>query len=83
MDKDIEAVRLFKLAAKQGNADAQCDLGVCYKSGGGVKEDAEEAVRWFKLAAKKGHIEAWCLLQERRWSEERQKKGIAMVQTSC
>ena len=34
-----EAVRLFRMAAEQGNEDAQNNLGGCYLSGLGVAQD--------------------------------------------
>jgi TPR repeat protein len=53
-----EAVRLRKLAAAQGLADAQFDLGVCYRDGRGVPLDLAEAARLFRLAADQGHASA-------------------------
>ena len=38
-----EAVRWFKLAAGQGNADAQAALGVMYGDGVGVAKDGNTA----------------------------------------
>ena len=54
----IEAVKWFRLAADQGHADAQTNLGICYAKGEGVTQDFTEAVRWFGLAADQGHTEA-------------------------
>jgi hypothetical protein len=55
---DKEAVRLFKLAAKQGYASAQNSLGYSYEEGLGVSKNKKEAVRLYKLAAKQGHARA-------------------------
>ena len=44
--------------AENGNADAQFDLGLCYKNGFGVAEDMNEAVRWFRKAAGQEHAYA-------------------------
>ena len=52
---DAEAVRWFHLAAEQGDADAQYNLGVMYDIGRGVPQDDAEAVRWYRLAAEQGH----------------------------
>ena len=41
-------------AAKQGDADAQCKLGLMYKNGHGVKQSDSDAIRWFGMAAKQG-----------------------------
>ena len=51
---NAEAARWFRLAAEQGDADAQYNLGVMYANGKGVLKDAAEAVRWYRLAAEQG-----------------------------
>jgi TPR repeat protein len=53
-----EAVRLFRLAAAQGHAIAQCHVGVCFARGQGVAQDREQAVAFFRLAAAQGHAAA-------------------------
>jgi len=56
---DREAARLYKLAADQGNADAQFNLGLFYEHGrGGLPKDDREAARLFKLAADQGYAVA-------------------------
>jgi TPR repeat protein len=53
---DREAARLFKLAADQGNATGQTNLGVFYETGrGGLPKDDREAARLYKLAANQGN----------------------------
>lgn len=42
-----EAVRLYRIAADQGNATAQKHLGTCYQRGVGVLKDDREAVHWY------------------------------------
>ena len=42
-----EAVRWYRLAAEQGNAEAQHNLGLKYEYGDGVPQDYQEAVRWY------------------------------------
>ena len=49
------ALKEFRLAAEQGDAQAQFELGVMYDEGQGVAQDYEEAARWFRLAAEQGH----------------------------
>ena len=49
-----EAVRLYQLAADQGNVDAQSNLGYLYYDGRGVEQSYAEAARFFKLAADQG-----------------------------
>ena len=44
--------------AKQGNADAQFNLGVMYENGEGVRQDDAEAVRWYRQAAEQGLAQA-------------------------
>jgi TPR repeat protein len=52
---DREAARLYKLAADQGNASGQANLGVFYENGrGGLPKDDREAARLYKLAADQG-----------------------------
>ena len=55
---DAEAVRWFRLAAEQGDASAQFNLGVMYAKGEGVLKDDAEAVRWYRLAAEQGDASA-------------------------
>ena len=38
--------------------EAQYNLGVCYYTGTGIKEDKEEAVRWYRRAAENGNAMA-------------------------
>ena len=49
-----EACRLYKLAADQGDAVAQCNLGWMYENGKGVAKNEQEACRLYKLAAEQG-----------------------------
>ena len=57
-EDDTEAVRWYRLAAEQGLAEAQVNLGVMYDNGEGVPEDDTEAARWYRLAAEQGHAKA-------------------------
>jgi hypothetical protein len=52
---DVEAVRWFELAAKQGLATAQHNLGFCYATGTGVTLDNAQAAVLFQQAAAQGH----------------------------
>ena len=52
---DADAVRWYRLAAEQGLANAQFNLGVTYANGRGVLKDDADAVRWYRLAAEQGH----------------------------
>jgi hypothetical protein len=51
---DSEAVRLYSLAAAQGHAMAQSNLGRMFQKGRGVAQDYAEAVRLYSLAATQG-----------------------------
>ena len=44
--------------AEQGDADAQCNLGVCYQYGTGVEKDEQKAVEWYKKAAEQRYANA-------------------------
>lgn len=54
---------MYKIAAEQGNADAQLILGSLYmQDQGGLEQDFEEAVKWYTLAANQGlAIAQYCL----------------------
>ena len=47
-----------KAKAEMGDAQAQCDIGGCYRTGAGVTQDAAEAVKWYRKAAAQGLAEA-------------------------
>jgi Asp-tRNA(Asn)/Glu-tRNA(Gln) amidotransferase A subunit family amidase len=49
-EDDAEAVRWYRMAAEQGSADAQSNLGVMYANGEGVVQDDARAYLWFNLA---------------------------------
>ena len=46
-----EAARLYRLAAEQGHAKAQGNLGIMYESGRGVAQDYVRAHMWYNLGA--------------------------------
>ena len=55
MSTDISELRRF---ADQGDAGAQCNLGLCYALGNGVPKDDVEAVKWWRKAAAQGDANA-------------------------
>jgi uncharacterized protein len=55
---DAEAVRLYSLAAAQGDARAQVNLGYMFENGRGVAKDDAEAVRLYRLATAQGDARA-------------------------
>jgi TPR repeat protein len=50
-----EAAKWFYLAADQGRADAQSNLGSMYAEGEGVPQDFAQALMWFTLSAAQNH----------------------------
>jgi len=54
----MKAVKWFRKAAEQGNANAQFDLGVMYFNGQGVPKNHTEAAKWLSKAAEQGDAEA-------------------------
>jgi len=55
-----EAMRWYELSAKQGNVDAQFNLGAMHEG----FENPKEAARWYQMAAKKGDVESQLKLGE-------------------
>ncbi len=53
-----EAVKWYRKAAEQGNANGQNNLGLMYYHGTGVAKDMVEARKWFEKAAEQGHTKA-------------------------
>src|SRR5438067_1610415 len=52
------ALRLFRLAADQGDANGQFMLGVMYATGQGIPQNYAEAVKWYRLATDQGNVDA-------------------------
>ena len=48
----------YRKAAKQGDAEAQYNLGGMYVQGRGVRQDDAQAVQWYRKAAEQGQAEA-------------------------
>ena len=53
-----EAMRWYRVAADQGNPQAQVQIGNLYTDGQGVAQDYGEAMGWFQKAAVQGNYEA-------------------------
>ena len=49
-----EAVKRYRKAAEQGDANAQFNLGLMYAQGQGVTQNYKEAVKWYTKAAEQG-----------------------------
>ena len=52
---DVEAAKWYRLAADQGHAEAQLNLGSMYNMGEGVPQEYAEAAKWYLLAANQGN----------------------------
>ena len=53
-DNDKTAVNWYTLAAEQGDADAQSNLGYMYSNGEGVLTDNRRAYMWYSLGSYNG-----------------------------
>ncbi len=54
----VEAMKIYRALAAQGNGQAQTNLGAMYDKGQGVAKDHAEAVKWYRLAAAQGFASA-------------------------
>jgi TPR repeat protein len=54
----IEAVKWYRLAALQGNSQAQSNLGLMFAKGNGVTQDNVRAHMWWNIAAAQGDSHA-------------------------
>ena len=55
---DVQAIKCWRKAAEQGNADGQLYLGWMYANGTGIDKDQVEAVKWYRKAAEQGNADA-------------------------
>ena len=55
---NTEAVKWYRLAADQGNADAQKAMGNMYNAGKGLLQDYAKAASWYRLASEQGNAQA-------------------------
>ena len=59
-----EAVKWYRKSAEQGDASAQCNLGLMYQEGrGGVDRDKDEAKKWYRKSAEQGDSRAQSALK--------------------
>jgi len=50
-----DQVQKIQSLAEQGDARAQCGLGIMYSSGEGVPKNYTEALKWYRLSAEQGN----------------------------
>lgn len=53
-----KAFLVFKILAKEENAQDQYNLAICYVNGWGCERNMKEAAKYFKVAADQGHSKA-------------------------
>ena len=70
-----EAVRLYRMSADQGFAEAQLNLGEMYNDGYGVPQDYVYAYAWYNIAKSNGDENARNILD--RITKEMTKEQIA------
>lgn len=76
VDRDValkEALKWYKLAAEQGIADAQYNLGIIYTL---QFNDKIEGIKWTKLAAENGNVNAQWNLANYYFVKGRQSLGV-------
>lgn len=61
-EDDVEAFERYYIVARQGDANAQYELGDCYLEGRGVKQNEVLAFKWFHQAANQGQVDAQNML---------------------
>lgn len=70
-DEDVDKA---KIAAKEGDAEAQYHLALMFDTGRGVKHNPREAEKWYKASAAQGHTNAQYFLAR---MYEAETSGIA------
>jgi TPR repeat protein len=60
----IEALNGFYILAKNGDVNAQYNVGLMYAQGQGAKQDTQKAMVWYEKAAKQGYAQAQYNLAE-------------------
>ncbi len=91
------AFKEFQPLAEQGNADAQFNLGVMYRTGRGVAQDDKEAAGWYRKSAEQGFARAQFSLglmyyggqgvpqddkEAAKWYRKAAEQGLAAAQFS-
>ena len=58
------ALCYYEKAAEQGNADAQCSLGRCYRQATGMDRNMTQACYYLQMSVNQGHVEAMYQLSQ-------------------
>jgi TPR repeat protein len=74
-EDNTKAAEWYEKAAKQGDADAQYELGSLYFNGQGVQRDDTKAAEWFSKAAAQGNEKA--IKEERERKERKHREWLA------
>lgn len=76
MTADLHAFDItdYQTKAEQGDAEAQCQLGVCYAQGKGVEKNLAQSARYWLMASKQHHPQALVYLGKLF------EKGVAVPQ---
>jgi len=61
-EREAIAIKWFRLAADQGNAESQFKLAMAYDQGRGISANKIEAIRLYKLAVAQGYSDAQLML---------------------
>ena len=64
-----------RIAATEGDAKGQFELGLCYENGEGLAMNKKEAEKWYKLAAAQGNVDAVVALTELVTVEDEADEG--------
>ncbi len=88
MDKKCYAViKMFEIAAEDGNIEAQCNLGLIYKKGSINIIDFGKAKYWYQKAAESGHnvaqVNLGCMYEDGLGGEECLEKAKHYYQLSA
>jgi TPR repeat protein len=54
-DNNAQAMKYYRMAADQGDAEAMFGMGVMYRSGDGIEKNEKEGLDWIRKAAEKGY----------------------------
>jgi uncharacterized protein len=78
---DAEAVKWYRLAADQGHAKAQCNLGIMYATGNSVPKDLVQAHVWWNIAGANGYEDAKKNLEivEKKMSSEQKAEAMKLA----